>query len=639
MSRIAFVLIGRSYPPRRELAATTGFMLRRMHVIGTAGHVDHGKSTLVERLTGIDPDRFEEEKRRGLTIDLGFAWLPLPSGNEVGLIDVPGHERFIKNMLAGAGGISICMFVVAANEGWMPQSAEHLAILDALRVRSGVVVLTKSDQVDEATLERTRTDVNKRLGVSSLRDAPVIACSATTGEGLEALVGALDDVVSRTPAPPDTGRPRLWVDRVFTIAGAGTVVTGSLMGGTLSVGMEVEIAPEGRKARIRALQSHKKTLTSAAPGNRVALNLAGLERAGAQRGDAIVSPGGWRSTRRFDAHVEVFEERLIGEAHELTARGAHLLYVGSAETPVRISLLGVEQSLRGGQSTVAQLYARDPLVLQRGDRFVLRDAGRMLTFGGGVVLDPVPPQARRSDTDYAARLRALTGATPAEALDILVRSEGRIDRNEALLRSGSDQEEGAMVRIGGYLVSKDHVNQLTLQVQKSLAEHHDGFPLEPGMGREQLRAEVALEGDSFDALLDLLDDVVAEGSRLRLSSFAVALSPEQTRERDRVLQAIGKAGFSPPTEKSLGADPALIRTLVSSGDLVPVGGFFFTRRSAEQARQVVRAHISSGGPITVAQIRDVLGTSRRYAVPLCEWLDATGATRRQGDLRMLGPRP
>ena len=608
-----------------------------MHVIGTAGHVDHGKSTLVERLTGIDPDRFEEEKRRGLTIDLGFAWLTLPSGNEVGLIDVPGHERFIKNMLAGAGGISICMFVVAANEGWMPQSAEHLAILDALRVRSGVVVLTKSDQVDEGVLERTRADVKERLGFSSLRDARVIACSATTGEGLEALTAALDDLVSRTPSPPDTGRPRLWVDRVFTIAGAGTVVTGSLMGGPLSVGMEVEIAPEGRHARIRALQSHKKTLTSAAPGNRVALNLAGLERAGAQRGDAIVTPGGWRATRRFDAHIEVFEAHLIGGAHELTARGAHLLYVGSAETPVRIRLLGDEQRLRGGQSTVAQLYTRDPLVLQRGDRFVLRDAGRMLTFGGGVVLDPVPPHARRSDRNYAARLRGLTGATPAEALNILVRSEGQIDRSEALLRSGSN-EEGVIARMGRYLVSEDHATRLALQVQKSLTEHHAGFPLEPGMGREQLRAEVALEGDAFDALLDRLDGVVAEGSRLRLSSFAVDLSPEQAREQDRVIRTIEEAGFSPPTEKDLGADPALIRTLVASGDLVPVGDFFLTRRSAERARQVVRANISSGGPHTVAQIRDVLGTSRRYAVPLCEWLDATGATRRQGDLRTLGPR-
>ena len=609
-----------------------------MHVVGTAGHVDHGKSTLVERLTGIDPDRFEEEKRRGLTIDLGFAWLTLPSGNEVGLIDVPGHERFIKNMLAGAGGISICMFVVAANEGWMPQSAEHLAILDALRVRSGVVALTKSDQVDEGTLERTRTDVKKRLGVSSLRDAPVIACSATTGAGLEALTAALDEVVSRAPSPPDTGRPRLWVDRVFTIAGAGTVVTGSLMGGTLSVGMEVQIAPEGRRARIRALQSHKKALTSVSPGNRVALNLAGLERGGAQRGDAIVSPVGWRATRRFDALIEVFDERLIGEAHELTARGAHLLYVGSAETPVRISMLGDEQRIRGGRSTVAQLYARDPLVLQRGDRFVLRDAGRMLTFGGGVVLDPVPPQARRSDTSYAARLRALTGASPAEALDILVRAEGQIDRSEALLRSGSNQEEGAIVRIGRYLVSEAHATRLTQQIQKSLTEHHAGFPLEPGMGREELRAEVALEGEAFDALLDRLDDVVAEGSRLRLSSFAVDLSPEQAREQDRVVQAIGEAGFSPPTEKDLGADPALIRTLVASGDLVRVGDFFLTQRTAERAREVVRASISAGGPQTVAQIRDVLGTSRRYAVPLCEWLDATGATRRQGDLRTVGPR-
>ena len=609
-----------------------------MHVVGTAGHVDHGKSTLVERLTGIDPDRFDEEKRRGLTIDLGFAWLPLPSGNEVGLIDVPGHERFIKNMLAGAGGISICLFVVAANEGWMPQSAEHLAILDALRVRSGVVALTKSDLVDDAALERTHSDVRRHLAVSGLRDFPVIACSATTGQGLEALTTALDDAVAKTPSPPDAGRPRLWVDRVFTIAGSGTVVTGSLMGGTLSTGMDVEIAPEGRRARIRALQSHKKTLTSATPGTRVALNLAGLDRAGARRGDAVVRPERWRATRRFDAHIEVFDTGLIGRAHELTARGSHLLYVGSAETPVRISLLDNEQGLGSGQSSVVQLQARDPLVLQRGDRFVLRDAGRMLTFGGGIVLDPLPPQARRSDAAYAARLRALTGATPDDALAILVRSEGQIELTEALVRSGSTSGGEDVARIGRYLASEERVAQLAEQVRTSLSKHHTEFPLEPGMGRERLRAAVALESDGFDDLLDRLDDVVAEGTRLRLASFVVSLSPEQSIERDRVMQAIAAGGFSPPVEKDLAANPALLRTLVASGDLVPVSDFFLTRQNAEQARSVVRDSISSDGPRTVAQIRDALGTSRRYAVPLCEWLDATGATRRQGDLRTLGPR-
>ncbi|MGH2819515.1 MAG: selenocysteine-specific translation elongation factor, partial [Actinomycetota bacterium] len=367
-----------------------------MHVIGTAGHVDHGKSTLVQRLTGIDPDRFAEEKRRGLTIDLGFAWLPLPSGREIGLVDVPGHERFIKNMLAGAGGISVCLFVVAANEGWMPQSSEHLAILDVLGVSHGVVALTKKDTVDDETLEMAIAEVEERVAQSSLKGAPIVPCSGTTGEGLHALVGEIDRAVGSAPPAPDLDRPRLWVDRVFTIAGAGTVVTGTLAGGSLAVGDEVVISPEQRRARVRSIQSHKKEVAGIAPGNRVALNLAGLERQGAERGDAVVRHGQWRPTARVDALIRVVPSFVSGRDHLLTEKGAHLLYAGSAETPVRVKLL-TDEALAAGESGFAQLYLRDPLPLARGDRFVLRDAGRILTFGGGEVLDPLPGPARRGD--------------------------------------------------------------------------------------------------------------------------------------------------------------------------------------------------------------------------------------------------
>ncbi|MFP5299433.1 MAG: selenocysteine-specific translation elongation factor, partial [Actinomycetota bacterium] len=387
-----------------------------MHVIGTAGHVDHGKSTLVQRLTGIDPDRFAEEKRRGLTIDLGFAWFALPSGREVGVVDVPGHERFIANMLAGAGGITVCLFVVAANEGWKPQSAEHLTIIDLLGIEHGVVALTKSDTVDDETLEMARLEVEEKLSVSSLGGAAIVPCSAVTGTGLDELVSALDRALAEAPAPADVGRPRLWVDRVFTIAGAGTVVTGTSAGGTFATGEEVEIAPEGRRARIRKIQSHKKELPSVGPGNRTALNLAGLERQGAERGDAIVRAGAWRPTQEFDALVTVAGSDLLGVEHELTDKGAHLLHVGSAETPVRIALLDQER-LRSGGSGLARLYLRDPLPLARGDRFVLRDVGRMLTFGGGRVLDPLPPHGRRSLRDEV--LHALVGASDRETLAIL----------------------------------------------------------------------------------------------------------------------------------------------------------------------------------------------------------------------------
>jgi selenocysteine-specific elongation factor len=609
-----------------------------MHVIGTAGHVDHGKSALVQRLTGIDPDRFEEEKRRGLTIDLGFAWLPLPSGNEIGIIDVPGHERFIKNMLAGAGGISVCLFVVAANEGWMPQSTEHLAILDVLGIGSGVVALTKSDTVDAATLEVARAEAEEHLGRTRLAGAPVVAVSAVTGEGLEELVAKLDEAVAAAPAPEDRDRPRLWIDRVFSISGAGTVVTGTLAGGSLETDQEIELSPHGRRARVRSIQSHKKLLRSVGPANRVALNLVGLDRASARRGDAIVSPTNWRPTRVIDAEVRVLPEWAVGPDHTLTERGSHLLYVGSAETPVRIKLLD-SASLRPGDAGLAQLSLRDPLPLARGDRFVLRDAGRMLSLGGGEILDPLASRVQRSDETRLDLLNRLRSASDIEALAALVEAEGLLNEHEGLLRAGLSSAPSSIATLGDLLVSPGRLASLQSSVQTALAEHHAANPLERGMQRAAVRAVTGLEPDAFDALVQTLEDVESDGALLHLGSHAVSMSPKQQRERDELMATVESGGFTPPLAKELKADPALVRALVESGDLVRIGDFYLTASQARDARGRVRGAIESNGPMTVAQIRDLLGTSRKYAVPLCEWLDQTGATLRQGDTRILGPRP
>jgi len=605
-----------------------------MHVIGTAGHVDHGKSALVERLTGIDPDRFEEEKRRGLTIDLGFAWLTLPSGNEIGLIDVPGHERFIKNMLAGAGGISVCLFVVAANEGWKPQSAEHLSILHVLGITSGVVALTKSDTVDSEALDFVTLEVREQLATSALANAPIVPCSAMTGDGINELIVALDRVVSSTPPVPDLGRPRLWVDRVFTISGAGTVVTGTLAGGALTVGDEVEVAPAGRKARVRTIQSHKKEVRHASPGTRVALNLAGLERQGAARGDAIVRPGQWRPTHVIDAALEVLQARLTGTKHILTEKGAHLLYVGSAETPARVRLIDGD-AIRPGESGFARLFLRDDLPLARGDRFVLRDAGRVLTFGGGRVLDPRP--ARRPD---AQLLQRLVGATPEEALSAFVATEGTAAVTDALTRSGAHEVGGAeVVQLDSVLVSEDYLARLLETVRDAVQNHHSQHPLERGIPKESLRALTHLTSTAFEALLLRDPGLVQEAGTVRSQEHSGSLPLEQQRARDQIVARIEAGGMSPPLITELGADPALLRALMEAGDLVRVGDFYLTADQAGKIRSEVRGAIAHSGPLTVAQIRDLLGTSRKYAVPLCEWLDSTGATRRQGDMRHLGPRP
>lgn len=618
-----------------------------MHVIGTAGHVDHGKSTLVERLTGIDPDRFDEEKRRGLTIDLGFAWLRLPSGMEVGLIDVPGHERFIKNMLAGAGGITVCLFVVAANEGWMPQSAEHLAIIDVLGVSSGVVALTKADTVDDELIELASAEVEEQLASSSLLGAPVVPCSAVTGMGMDELVEAIDGAVASAPPARDLGRPRLWIDRSFTIAGAGTVVTGTLAGGTVGTGDEIEIAPERRRARVRSIQNHKKQVSKIGPGNRVALNLAGLERLGAERGDAVVKRGQWRATGRVDALLRVLEPP-GGGRYTLEEKGAHLLYAGSAETPVRIKLLGSKE-LFSGQSGFAQIYLRDVLPLARGDRFVLRDAGRALTLGGGEVLDPLPPPARRNDRARTALLDNLVGATAKEAVAALVEANGRLDAAEAYLRSGvAPEEAGApgssslphdVVRAGHLLLSRSFVQDLESSVRRSLAAHHAGHPLERGITREALRAAAGLDSDVFDALVSSIEGIVEENLYIRLASHRIMLAPEQQRQKESLLEVIDSSGFTPPLTRDLKADAALLRSLAESGELVRIGDFFLTSARAQEARRRVRALIKQTGPVTVAEIRNLLDTSRKYAVPLSEWLDGVGATRRQGDVRALGPNP
>ena len=609
-----------------------------MHVIGTAGHVDHGKSALVLCLTGIDPDRFEEEKRRGLTIDLGFAWLTLPSGREIGIIDVPGHERFIKNMLAGAGGISVCLFVVAANEGWMPQSAEHLAALEVLGVSFGVVALTKADAVDAETLEIAVADVEEHLAHSALKEAPVVACSAVTGQGIDALLAALDEVVGAAGPVPDTSRPRLWIDRVFTIAGAGTVVTGTLAGGSLAVGDLVEISPEGRTARIRTIQSHKKKVDRIAPGNRVALNLAGLDRQGAARGDAVVVAGQWRPTALIHARIDVLPRALTQTDHVVTEKGAHLLYVGSAETPVRLKLLADEE-LVSGESGFAELRLRDPLPLARRDRFVLRDAGRVTTFGGGEILDPFPPPSRRHDSDRLRLLEQLNDSPPDEALRALVSAEGSLSANDARLRAGTSRPPHGTAQLGELIVSDALLETMAAEVRRSLQNHHASHPLERGLARESLRAQLELDAAPFDALLAQLSDVVEEGALVRLATFSVRLAQNEHAQRDALLAKIEAGGFTPPLIKDLDVDAALLRALTEAGDITKIGDFYLTRAQALDARARVRARIERDGPVTVADIRDLLATSRKYAVPLCEWLDSTGATRRRGDVRILGPTP
>ena len=439
-------------------------------MVATAGHVDHGKSSLIVRLTGMDPDRWAEEKRRGLTIDLGYAWCTLPSGREIGFVDVPGHERFIGNMLAGVGPVRLVLFVVAADEGWKPQSEEHLQILDVLGVRGGVIALTKRDLVDDETLEIAADEVRERVAGTGLSGAPIVPVSSETGEGVDALATALDAMLDQA-GPAEDARTRLHIDRVFTIKGAGTVVTGTLAGGCIGVGDAVEVYPTGIRARIRSLQTHKQAEERACPVSRVAANLVGVERDRLGRGDVLAMPETWRPTRVFDARLRPVR----GLSRAITARGAFKLYVGAAEVDARLRLYGTTR-LEAGEEAFARITTSAPVVLDVGDRFVVRESGRGETVAGGDVLDTGPPA--RAGVDPVARLAARASATRDELPARLVEERGAIRAADVYGLTGSRADGGTAV--GEWLVDDTLRASVEASVVEALAAYHAEHPLDAG---------------------------------------------------------------------------------------------------------------------------------------------------------------
>lgn len=610
-------------------------MAGELRVVATAGHVDHGKSSLIVRLTGIDPDRFAEEKRRGLTIDLGYAWTTLPSGREVGFVDVPGHERFIANMLAGVGPVRLVLFVVAADEGWKPQSEEHLQILDVLGVAGGVVALTKRDLVEEEELHAVAEGVRRRLAGTGLTAAPILAVSSATGEGIDELRGALDAMLAGAPAPPST-RTRLFVDRVFTIRGAGTVVTGTLTGGCLSVGDEVTIHPAGRRARIRSLQTHKRSEERACPVTRVAANLVGLDREALARGDVLATTDAWDPTDT----IEVRLRPVRGLAHPVTARGAFKLHAGAAEAEARLRIYG-DGALAPGGEAFARIRLSRPLVLDVFDRFVLREAGRRETVAGGVVLDPAPPA--RPGAEPEVRLAARASARREDLPARLVEERGAVDVLRAARVTGAEVTGG----VGGWLIRPDVLAAGSAALEGAVRAHHGSHPLEEGLPLDAARRAVerALREAGAPADPSLAEAVIGAGAAsgrlvrtaasVRLASHRVALET-RAPEVDRLLEAIGgDREATPPTVRELqaaGLGRDVIEAAARAGLVVRVSpDLVFTPELVSRAQAVVRAAGTDG--ITVSAFRETLGTSRKFAVPLLEWFDARGLTRREGDLR------
>lgn len=567
--------------------------------ISTAGHVDHGKSTLVEALTGVDPDRFAEEKARGLTIDLGFGSAQLPSGRSVSIIDVPGHERFIRNMLAGVGAVDACLFVVAANEGWMPQSEEHLRILELLGVSHGLIALTKVGLCDADIAELARLEVEERVEDTFLAAAPVVETDVVDGLGIDDLRAGLDDLVDRTPAASDQRRPRLWVDRAFAARGAGTVVTGTLTGGQIRVDDELELRPRGAGVRVRALQTHHSQRTKIGPGNRVAINLSGVGHQEVVRGDVLVRDGQWHLTNRFDASLTV----LSTLDHEVSRRGAHAVYVGACELPVRMRILGLE-ALSPGEAGLVRLHLPRRLPLLPGDRFVLRESGRAETIGGGTVLDvdPVLPASK---------------ARPDLSIDRVVAERGWVEADRLALLTGQRREPD----VGRWVVSPTVLEDAQVRLRDAV---NDAGPL--GL-------DIAGLDERDRAVLSLMEDVAIEGGRVR------PIGQSDPFENHRYTAALEAAPFTPPDPETAGVDRSEVRELVKRGLVVEQDGVFFAASTLETARSVLAEMLAEQPDgVTVAEVRERLETTRKYALPLLAWLDGHGATRRRGDVRIAGPR-
>ena len=568
-----------------------------MHIVGTAGHVDHGKSTLVRALTGTDPDRLAEEKARGLTIDLGFAFCTLPSGRQVSFVDVPGHIRFVKNMLAGVGAVDASLFVVAAPEGWKPQSAEHLAILDLLGISHGVVVLSQIGLVDDELAELARLDVAEHVEGTFLAHAPVVATDAIDGTGLDELRGALDELCATTPTAADRDRPRLWIDRSFAATGAGRIVTGTLAGGSVAAGDELATAPGGRAARVRAIQTQGAAVERIGPGHRVALNITGVDADDLGRGIALVRRDQWHHTRSIDVDLTV----LATLSSDVTRRGAYALYLGSGEWPVRLRVLGPER-IAPGQTGYARLHLPVALPLVMGDRFVLRDFGRGQTVGGGTVLDPDP------------QLRASV-AKPDTRLERMIAERGWVEAAQLERLTGERPEPVLGDWVAPPELAEALVDDLRDQIERA-------GPLGLDLAALDERQRLAM---------DTLDGVVIETGRARRADAADVLADHP------VIAELAASPFSPPAAS--GVTQRELLALQARGDLVHADGIWFAA-SAVEAAAVRIAGLLGAQPdgVTVAEIREELGTTRKYALPLVGHLDRTGVTRRRGDLRIAGPR-
>jgi len=632
-----------------------------MRVIGTAGHVDHGKSTLVEALTGIHPDRLKEEQAREMTIELGFGWLTLPNGEEVGIVDVPGHRDFIENMLSGIGGIDAALLIIAADEGVMPQTREHLAILDLLQIPNGLIVLTKTDLApDSGWLDLVETDIRAAVSKTALKGAPIVRVSAKTKTGLDDLITKLQTLLENKPSRPDLNRPRLPVDRVFSMSGFGTVVTGTLLDGHFAVGDEVEVLPDGLEGRIRGLQTHKKKEELATPGSRTAVNISGVETSAIKRGDVVVHPNQYSATRRIDAHLRLLNDISSPIKHNDEFK----FFTGSNESIAALRLLGVEQ-LNAGEEGWIQLELRDPIVAVRGDRFILRRPSPAETLGGGSVVDHQPKgRHKRFDGNILKSLESLAQGTPADILMEAVSAVSIASIKESVTRSRltTDNAESALNELltnKRVILLEEGVSNLNSDILMISASNwiilqnktlqmieafHKDYPLRRGMSREELKGKLKLSTRMFNSVINKLikdQQITDHMSHLAMPGHTIKFNEREQAQVTALRRRFEANPFSTPSVKECEAEVGteVLNALIDLDELKSVSAEVIFRKSDYEIMTTrIQDLISQKGGITLAEVRDMFNTSRKYAQALLEHLDAIGVTVRDGDFRRLRKR-
>ena len=619
-----------------------------MRVIGTAGHVDHGKSTLVETLSGINPDRLAEEQSRNMTIDLGFAWLDLPNGETVGIVDVPGHRDFIENMLAGVAGIDAALLVIAADEGIMPQTREHLAILRLLNVKNLIVVLSKIDLIDDPEwIELVELEVEDLLTENAIGDVPIVSVSAHTGAGLDDLRLALQRKLRDLPPRQNYHHPRLPVDRVFVISGFGTVVTGTLSGGTLSIGDTVELQPAGKIGRVRGLQSYKREVESAVPGSRVAVNIAGVNSAQVQRGDVLTYPGQLQPTRM----VDVFFSQVTDIERPLTHNAEVKVFCGASESIANVRLLE-HDVLPPGASGWLQLRLREALPLARGDRFILRYPSPAETVGGGQVVNANSRRRlRRFQPQVVSELELRLRGTPGERLALAAQGDAPLrlmelqktlgyDDQELSEALGEAQDRGLIRNLGdGIYWGTSSWGKLARAIRAELSLHHQSNPMRLGLKPAELRSRLSVKLNLLNSVIQADEGLCMDGAFVRLRDHRILFSQAQQASVDELMQALAAQPFAPPSIADMNqlAGEDVVRALMDTRRLINVSdSIAFAAADYHRLVAAIREHVREHGEIDAKTLRDKFGTTRKYAIPVLEHIDSLGITQRVGDVRVGG---